>query len=770
MSIFQPTSYKKALERLFLIIVRQSSPAQAEQNLGSGKLQFSLVEFGKQLGWPESRIEAFDARGESGSRGERRVFRRIIREIKKGRVGALAFARNDRLGRTALESEELLRAAAENGTLIITEGRIYNPSSASDKLILGLLNQFAEYENNARTMWMMATRFALAKEGAYRVVLPTGLIAASPNDEEFVEKLKDAGLASWLNDLDGHKAVSRRGGQSLYVLPYPDREVFDACEMRIQRFLSTGTIESVIDLVNSDPAYPRPGLIPITKAIRRYHPEIVVRWSDVNHPYGRAALRKWLKSPALYGTYAFKSPGLEAKTQDADADRFRVRIEGAFPSFAAPSEEKRARKLLEMDKKPWREGSYEGRRPHFLSMLRCGHRGEHGERCGHTMTAMYQPDGSYGYYSHVCRYGDHPTQHVRGSAIDPLIEATIVSILDSKRLRVAISGIRTDERASSEMLKGAERELRGLEREIEGTRAAVVQAEIDGDTATDRKIFLNASLDEQLAKRQRVQRRIETAREELGQLSELVGAEREKIIRLASDIPRLFALAREVSGDHLRILTSELVEAVYFERVSGFACKIEIVFPGGASVNRSFMTRRLFVPRTAIEYAAGRLAEEADAEKIAAELNIAPPKNHTVPWDAERVETAPFALQHQEMEELRGAKEQHRPLSEFAEAGVDEQELFIAAVHGDLGPGYYADGELHIHPTTEELHRWVPSIARAHMAREMVWPIEEVITRAEASQRTGLSRYRTVATAKRGSGVAKDAARHQWVRSTDYNL
>lgn len=50
------------------------------------------------------------------------------------------------------------------------------------------------------------------------------------------------------------------------------------------------------------------------------------------------------------------------------------------------------------------------------------------------------------------------------------------------------------------------------------------------------------------------------------------------------------------------------------------------------------------------------------------------------------------------------------------------------SAHGAIA--HYADGEIHIHPTEEELHRWVPSMARAHMGREMGWPFEEVITRA----------------------------------------
>lgn len=42
----------------------------------------------------------------------------------------------------------------------------------------------------------------------------------------------------------------------------------------------------------------------------------------------------------------------------------------------------------------------------------------------------------------------------------------------------------------------------------------------------------------------------------------------------------------------------ELMKAASLEPISSFACKIVIVFPGGASVEYCFIARRLFVPRT----------------------------------------------------------------------------------------------------------------------------------------------------------------------------
>jgi DNA invertase Pin-like site-specific DNA recombinase len=766
-----------ALERDLIVLIRQSTLIQKHENRGSGALQLSLHGLGLQLGWPEERIILLDARGESGSRGERAQFQELLRRVKSGATGAVALARSDRLGRTALESEELLRAAAEHGTLMITEGRIYDPSSASDKLILGLFNQFAEYENNARTLWMMATRLTLAKEGAYRVVMPTGLIAASPSDPAFMERLTEAGLASWVEDLDRHRTVSTRKGKQYFVLPYPDREVYEACRMRMECMLAHGSLNAVVEMINNDPSYPRAGLIPVCRAVRRYHSGIEIRWIDVNHPNGRVALRNWFKSPAIYGIYSFKSPTLAAKSPGEDPERFRVHIEDAFPSFANASDARAIKRILAEDKKPWREGSHEGPRPHLLSMLRCGGIIKPGgadgtapgqdstTRCGNLLTAMYQADGTWNYYSHLCRYEGHKTQHVAGNVVDSVVEQLLLAVFDQHRLEIAMQRLEVDEGAARSRLRALHTEQTRIQREMQGVKQAIIQAEIDG--VTERKILWNHDLDSLIGRQQLIERQIAEAHADVEEFLGLVRSDRTRVLRLGSDLTRLLPMVRESSPDQLRALVGTMVDTIYFERISSHACRIEVVFPGGATVQRTFVTRGLFVPRTAVEYAAGRLREGAEPATIAAELNVAKPKDHRVPWDEDRVLTAPHALEHQPFTPLREGR--HRTVSEIAESvGAQIEDVLIPAFHGNLGPGYYEKGQLYICPTLEELHRWVPAAARYDVAVAMGWNPEGVVTRSEVSQVTGLSRYQVVSGAKRRSGLGQDESGRHWVVRSDF--
>jgi DNA invertase Pin-like site-specific DNA recombinase len=760
-----PGILRRATLRPAIVLIRQSTHVQAVNNLGSGRHQRSLTELATQLGWPDDLIETVDARGESGSRGPRELFHHVLDRVKAGAVGAVLVARNDRLGRDALRSEELVTAAAQHGTLIIVEGRIYDPANSADKLMLGMMNQFAEYENRARTAWMLATRFALARAGGHRIILPTGLIWGSPDDPAFVAKLAEAGLDGWLGRLSEHNAESMRKGSRYYVMPFPDLQVYEACRVRMEVMLQQGEIDAVIDAIRTHPEYPRPGMIPTTHAISRYHPGIQVKWLSIDLPQARSILRKWFTSPALYGTYAFTSLGLMKETQSEVEDDFKIRITRAFPSFAEPEDEARIRRVAKSDSKPWRMGRYQGPRPHLMKKLRCGHRDASGSRCGRGLYAMYQPDGSYAYYSHACRYTDHPTQHVRGGPVEHVIERTILEVLDQARLRAFMESIQIDETAGQDRVRGLTRELRELDREVEGLVRSVVQAELDD--ATERKILFNSHLDEVMAKRASVLRRLEKAQSELKQLRSLAAADRQRLLDLGSNVARLIQLTRQNNPKALRMLTSHLVHAVYFDRLNSYVCKLEIVFPGGHIEQRDLVTRRMFVTRAAAEYAAGELARGIDPAAIADTLNLARPKDNRAPWDAERVQAAPYMLEQKTFPELRPGR--HTPIRELAAIhGVPWEALFIPVIHGHLGPAHYVGDDLVVAPEPAELHRWVPEIGRAAAAAELNCKPEDLISRSDASAATGQSRGAVVGYARRRSGLGQDASGRHWVFRRDF--
>ncbi len=207
-------------DRRAVVLIRQSNPYQKKEHTGSGRMQLDQATFLATLGWPADRIDIIDARGESGRAGARRpLFDRLLADVRAGKYGIVAVGRSDRLGRNDVDSALFLEAAASTRTLISVSGRIYNPSSDADSMMLGMLSKFAEYENKARIRWLMAARWAKAKALELPVLLPTGLIWADPQDPVYVERLTSAGLGEWLENLDQHRAICRVGGRALYILP-----------------------------------------------------------------------------------------------------------------------------------------------------------------------------------------------------------------------------------------------------------------------------------------------------------------------------------------------------------------------------------------------------------------------------------------------------------------------------------------------------------------------------------------------------------------------
>ena len=83
---------KDHLDRAAFVYVRQSSPAQVEQNLESQRRQYGLVERAKELGWRDVRVIDEDL-GRSGSgRVERRGFETLLSEVSSRHPALLATA------------------------------------------------------------------------------------------------------------------------------------------------------------------------------------------------------------------------------------------------------------------------------------------------------------------------------------------------------------------------------------------------------------------------------------------------------------------------------------------------------------------------------------------------------------------------------------------------------------------------------------------------------------------------------------------------------
>lgn len=760
------SQFAAALRKGARVLIRQSSNVQRLKHTGSADVQLEAVEVLRQLGWEEEQIEIVDARGESADFDKPRPkFNALLRDVRAGEVGIVTIGRGDRLGRNDLESSIFLEACAQTRTYILDGSKLYNPASVNDKLVLRLFSVFAEYENQARTRWLLRARFAKARKLEYRIPLPTPLVWASPDDPEYRAAMIEAGLLHWLDNLDLHKPASRIDDKVYRILPVPDSAAVRATELALAWLLETGDPAVVLERIfDATSGWPHPGKLPVVRS-RVYDPRTTeVRWESGTRRRQWGRLRDWIRTPTLYGYYLFRSPRLTEITLGTEAKEFELEFDNAFPAFGSAQDLRQVEEIYSYKGKGWKRGDYAGPRRHALANLRCAEMDEHGAQCGLRLVPLYQRDGRYDYQSHGCVEKGHGTSYVHQS-IDFAVFEAVADVFNPDTVRSSIESLQAESGEVLRRRKQIEREIAHLRKKAEAAGDLAMQAHLDRDAKEER--HWRAKLREvrsALEVRERDHRRVRQEEERIRSLS---ASDLERIKELAADLPELLARARSANPDALRRLMRELVTCVRMRRVSGFAVELEIEFPAGGTLLRRVFTRSFAATQPARVWAHGRLLEGADPSTVADELNLAPPRNHRVPWDSERVETAAYIQEHAELgDELREGV--HRSTAELAaDLKAPRQEIVKAAFLGQLGPARWKDGDLWLCPTLHEIHHALPEVARREVAAETGWPLDDTASRADLVEETGLSRHMVMCFAELWSGTARDATGKLYARRSE---
>jgi DNA invertase Pin-like site-specific DNA recombinase len=119
------------LEKLAVVYVRQSSPYQVRENVGSTDVQRGLVNVAMSLGWDNSRISCIDGdQGRSASiAGQRSDFRHLLDIIDEGSVSLVLLNDFSRASRNTREGEGFLSRILEHQLLIWVNGKLFNGAS-----------------------------------------------------------------------------------------------------------------------------------------------------------------------------------------------------------------------------------------------------------------------------------------------------------------------------------------------------------------------------------------------------------------------------------------------------------------------------------------------------------------------------------------------------------------------------------------------------------------------------------------------------------------
>lgn len=504
-------------ERTAFVYARQSTPAQVVEHKSSTQRQLGLAERASELGWAAGLIVVVDDDlGRSGrSVDGREGFQRMAAEMTMGRAGAILSVDASRLARSSADWHRLLEIAALTRTLLIDESTVYDPRDPNDRLVLGMKGTMADFELVWLRQRMEGGRWHLAKRAEYRLRPCIGYVYEDEDATRFVVD--------------------------------PDDEIRRAVELLFERYRSAGSAGDVVRyFAEHKLRFPS-----------RYGKRI--QWQ----PLTPSRIHSIISNPLYAGAYVFGRAHRELVIEDGQR-RARVRrlpmsdwpvlVRDAHPAYISWEEFlANQKRIFENRARRHARGAVREGCALLQGLLICG-------RCGARLGVRYC--GQNGRYpSYDCTrlrddgIGDN-CLHVRARNLDePLVEI-VLSMLTHDRLLDATRVIElVDEHDAA------------LDRQwslrLERARYDAKRAERQYDACEpDNRVVartLEKRWNDRLVEIERLEREYDEFKHK-GRF-ELSDLDRQRILRLATDLPRLWRAPTTEDRDRkllLRMLIKDI--------------------------------------------------------------------------------------------------------------------------------------------------------------------------------------------------------------------
>ncbi len=165
-------------QRLALIYIRQSSPAQVRNNTESTRRQYALTTRARELGWPAERLEVIDQDlGLSGASAHSRDgFQHLTAEVALGHAGIILCLEASRMARSSADWHRLIELCKVTRTLSADADGLYDPADFNDRSVLGVKATLSEAELHTLRARLLEGIRSKAARGALRLQLPVGLV------------------------------------------------------------------------------------------------------------------------------------------------------------------------------------------------------------------------------------------------------------------------------------------------------------------------------------------------------------------------------------------------------------------------------------------------------------------------------------------------------------------------------------------------------------------------------------------------------------------
>ena len=574
------------LSRMACVYIRQSTVAQVRFNQESTERQYNLASKAQALGWSPQQIRILDRDlGQSGARTTNREdFKSLVSDVAMGNVGAIFSLEASRLARSNQDWHRLLELCSITNTLVIDEDGCYDPTEFNDGLVLGMKGTFAQAELHIIRTRLHGGKLNKAHKGELRFPLPVGFI--------------------WDSDK---------------IVLDPDQEVQGAVRSVFELFEKEGTAYAVVRRFNElGLRFPR----------RSYGGawDGKLIWGRLTH----SRVLGLLKNPSYAGRYVFGryqsrkqiAPTGEISTTSRlmPQEEWRVVIPDHHPGYitwdrflANAQRMAKNRTNREVLGGPAREGLCL-----LQGMLVCGH-------CGRRLSVRYTGNGGiYPIYECNWQHRDAAARHARmtlpAKPLDAAIADRLLTAVTPLTIELALNALTSLEESDRSI--GAQ-----WRRRIERARYEADLAERRYEAVDPANRLIASTLEQRWneAMQRVIDLEAELASFERQTLRTITADQKQQILELASDFPRLWTAPTTAARDRKRMLRLLIKDITVEKGLAPKRLKLQIRWQGGATetVEVGLAPNRADAVRYRPEFVARitDLANTHDDREIATELN-----------------------------------------------------------------------------------------------------------------------------------------------------
>ncbi len=568
------------LKRRAYLYVRQSTLKQVLENTESTHRQYELRKRAIGLGWQEEQIEVIDCdqAQSAGSAAERDGFQRLVAEVGLGKAGIVMGLEVSRLARNCADWHQLMQICALTKTLILDEDGLYDPDSFNDRLLLGLKATMSEAELHILKVRLRGGLLSKAQRGELKMPLPIGFVY-DPADRVVLD---------------------------------PDREVQQTLEHFFEIFRRSGAAWATVKAFRREGLkFPRRGQAGSGKVV----------WEQLRHNIAR----KVLHNPRYAGAYCYgrkrtwKDPQGREHSVTVSRENWSILIQDAHPGYISWQEFQENQRRLEENAgarnnhkaSPVREGS-----ALLQGLAICG-------QCGRRMTIRYHQRNGALSPDYLCQkesveQGEPICQSIHGGAVDQAMGQLILENVSPMALEVSLEVDKELQRRRYESDRLRYQQVERAQYEADQARTRYMRVDPNNRLVAD---TLESLWNEKL--RELAQAKEDYERQRQSDQRQISQEQREKIMALAEDFPRLWNDPGTSHRDRKR-MARLFIEDVTLCRHND-VITMNTRFKGGA-------TKTLSVPTPPCSWQLRKTNEEIVAEidrlldtltdsQIAAELN-----------------------------------------------------------------------------------------------------------------------------------------------------